>query len=57
LGKSAESIEALRHALENNAKRLAKKPGATDLKAAARTNTYFDPLRQMPEFQKLLSRP
>jgi len=54
-GKPTESIEALRHALDNNAKRLAKDPKATDLRANARTNPEFNPLRQMPEFQKLVA--
>jgi tetratricopeptide (TPR) repeat protein len=55
LGKPAEGIEALRHCLENNTQRLARNPKAHDLRIAARTNTDFNPLRPMPEFQKLLS--
>lgn len=55
LGKSAESIEALRHALDNNTSRLARNPKAHDLLVEARTNVNFNPLRQMPEFQKLVT--
>jgi len=55
LQKNAECLEALRHALDNNTKRLAKNPKATDLRASARTNPYFEPMRQLPEFQKLVA--
>ena len=54
LQKPAESLEALRHALDNNTKRLAQNPKALDLRNSARTNPDFNPLRQMPEFQKLV---
>jgi len=57
LQKPAESLEALRHALDNNTKRLARNPKAADLRINARTNPDFNPLRQMPEFQKLVSPP
>jgi tetratricopeptide (TPR) repeat protein len=55
LGKSAEALSALRQALDLSAKRLQRDPKAHDLLVNAKTEERFSPLRQLPEFQKLLA--
>ena len=54
-GKPAEGIAALRQCLDLNAQRLQRDPKASNLLANARKEGGFAPLRQMPEFQKLVS--
>jgi thioredoxin-like negative regulator of GroEL len=54
IGKSAEAVAALRQSLELSAKRLQRDPKARDLLASARKEERFAPLRQLPEFQKLV---
>jgi tetratricopeptide (TPR) repeat protein len=54
LGKSAEAVAALRQALDLSAKRLQRDPKARDLLASARKEERFGPLRQSPEFRKLV---
>jgi tetratricopeptide (TPR) repeat protein len=54
LGKPAEALPALRQALELSAKRLQQDPKARDLLANARNEERFGPLRQSPEFRKLV---
>jgi thioredoxin-like negative regulator of GroEL len=54
LGKSAEALAALRQALDLSAKRLQRDPKARDLLASARKEEHFAPLRQLPEFKKLV---
>jgi tetratricopeptide (TPR) repeat protein len=53
LNKPNDAISALRHSLENNAKRLAKDPKASDLSARLSTDPTFNPLRAMPEFKQI----
>ncbi|MGD0258619.1 MAG: DUF2723 domain-containing protein [Verrucomicrobiota bacterium] len=54
-GKPAEALTALRQALDLSAKRLQHDPKARDLLANARKEDRFAPLRQLPEFQKLVT--
>jgi thioredoxin-like negative regulator of GroEL len=54
IGKSAEALSALRQALDLSAKRLQSDPKARDLLAAAKNENRFGPLRQLPEFKKLV---
>ena len=54
LGKSADALAALRQALDLSAKRLKTDPKARDLLASARKEDRFGPLRQSPDFQKLV---
>ena len=54
LGKVPESLAALRQALDLSAKRLKGDPKARDLLASARKEERFAPIRQMPEFKKLV---
>ena len=54
LGKPNEALSALSRALDLNAKRLKQDPNARDLLANARKEERFGPLRQTPEFKKLV---
>ena len=54
LRKNQEALPALSQALTLSAKRLQKDPKARDLQSDARTDERFGPLRQTPEFQKLV---
>ncbi|MCX6923958.1 MAG: DUF2723 domain-containing protein [Verrucomicrobia bacterium] len=54
IGKQADAITALRQALDLSAKRLQRDPKARDLLANARKEDTFGPLRQLPEYQKLV---
>jgi thioredoxin-like negative regulator of GroEL len=54
VGKPAEALSALRQALDLNTTRLQLDPKAHDLLANARKEERFGPLRQLPEFQKLV---
>ena len=53
-GKPVEALAALRQALDLSAARLQHDPKARDLLATARKEERFAPLRQLPEFQKLV---
>ena len=53
-GKTAESLQNLKSALEISAKRLASNPTANDLLKTARTDPRLTALRALPEFQKLV---
>ncbi len=53
-GKPDEALAALRQALDLSAKRLQSNPKAPDLLATAKKDEHFGPLRQNPEFQKLV---
>jgi tetratricopeptide (TPR) repeat protein len=55
LGKKDESLAALRRTLEINVQRLKRDPKAPDLAARIREDQHFDPIKQTPEFQKLLA--
>jgi tetratricopeptide (TPR) repeat protein len=54
VGKSADGLSALGQALDLSAKRLQGDPKARDLLAAARKEDRFGPLRQSPDFKKLV---
>jgi hypothetical protein len=54
LGKPTEALSFLRQALDLSAKRLQRDPKARDLVASARKEEHFAPLRQLPEFKKLV---
>jgi tetratricopeptide (TPR) repeat protein len=53
-GHTKESLENLKTALQLNARQLAaKKPGARDLRETLQTDRRYDPIRNLPEFQKM----
>ena len=54
LGKPTEALSFLRQAVDLSAKRLQRDPKARDLVASARKEEHFAPLRQLPEFKKLV---
>ena len=53
-GRAPESLAELKLALEMNAKRRASNPKAPDLVESVRNDTRFGPIRNLPEFQKLV---
>jgi len=55
LGKQAEFLQNLKIALDLSAQRLATNPAAHNLQLAARTDPRFQNVRNLPEFQKLVS--
>jgi tetratricopeptide (TPR) repeat protein len=55
LGKAGEAMPPLQKALELNAKRLAQNPQASNLLITNRSDTRFNSLRQLPEYQKLVA--
>lgn len=57
LQKTNDALRALEMALKYSAERLAKNPGATNLQMFIRQDGRFNPLRQLPEFQKLVPPP
>jgi len=54
LGKTAEAFVAISNALNLSNARRATNPAALDLMAEARKDGRLNPLRGMPEFQKLV---
>jgi tetratricopeptide (TPR) repeat protein len=54
LGKTNESLAALKPALELSARRLKTNPGASNLLIQAHSDPRFSAIRTMPEFQKLV---
>jgi len=54
LGKPTEALSALRQALDLSALRRQRDTNAQDLVAKARKEEHFAPLRQLPEFKKLV---
>jgi thioredoxin-like negative regulator of GroEL len=54
IGKPTEALNALKQALELSAKRLQQDPKARDLLASAKKEDRFAPLRQLPEYSKLV---
>ncbi len=53
-GKPTEAMTALTQALELSNQRLKRNPNASNLVNTARNDGRFTPLRQLPEFQKLI---
>jgi tetratricopeptide (TPR) repeat protein/phage shock protein PspC (stress-responsive transcriptional regulator) len=53
LGRTNEALQNLAKAVELSATRLAGDPAQHDLRKSLATNASFDPLRGLPEFQKL----
>ena len=54
LGKTNESLQDLRRSLELNAQRLKQNPKAPNVLVELRKDHHFDPIRNLPEFQKLV---
>ena len=54
LKKPSEALAALKQALDLSATRLTADPKARDLRADVRKDARFDPLRQTPEFKRLV---
>jgi Flp pilus assembly protein TadD len=54
LGKPDQALQNLRQALDLNALRLKSNPTAHDLLSEARTDQRFNPLRNLPGFQKIV---
>lgn len=52
-GKTNEALDAVRHALDSNARRLAAQPGATDVRNVLATDSRLAPLHNTPEWQAL----
>jgi len=55
LGKTNETLDALGHALDLNAKRRKTDPNSHDLLAEAAKSEMFAPYRQLPAYQKLFA--
>lgn len=56
-GQNAEAIASLSTCLTLNRQRLATNAEAVDLQKLAASDPRFQPLRSLPEFQKLVARP
>jgi tetratricopeptide (TPR) repeat protein len=54
IGKNSEALDNLRIAMDLNAKRLKSDPKASDLAVTNRTDSRFDALRSLPEYQKIV---
>jgi tetratricopeptide (TPR) repeat protein len=54
LGKNDEALKNLKSALDLSAKRLSTNSSARNLLTEARADQRFNPLRNLPEFQKLV---
>ena len=54
LGRPAEGITALSNAINISIARRTTNPAAIDLVAEAKKDARLDPLRTLPEFQKLV---
>jgi hypothetical protein len=54
LGKTSESVQDLKLALDLNARELATNPAAPNLLVEVRADPHFDALRNLPEFQKIV---
>jgi tetratricopeptide (TPR) repeat protein len=54
LGKPDPALQSLHKSLDLSAQRLKSNPTAHDLLNEARKDQHFDPLRNLPEFQKLV---
>jgi cytochrome c-type biogenesis protein CcmH/NrfG len=54
LGRPDPALQSLHKSLDLSARRLKSNPTAHDLLNEARKDQHFDPLRNLPEFQKLV---
>jgi tetratricopeptide (TPR) repeat protein/phage shock protein PspC (stress-responsive transcriptional regulator) len=57
LGKYDQALQALARAIDLNQARLAADPRQPDLRHGATTNISFNPIRNRPEFQRLIAPP
>ena len=55
VGKQSEALQELKIALDINAKRLVTNPAAPNLLTEARNDEHFNSLRNLPEFQKIVT--
>ena len=55
LNKTPDALKNLKQALDMNAQRLHQDPKASNLAATNRTDARFNALRNLPEYQKLIS--
>ena len=53
-GKPDEAIAALRHSMDENAKRLAQNPKASNLATKVKSDPAFNPLRSRPEYNTIV---
>jgi hypothetical protein len=53
LGKPDQALQCLHKSFDLNARRLKSNPTAHDLLSEARKDPRFNPLRNLPEFQKM----
>jgi tetratricopeptide (TPR) repeat protein len=54
LGKDSEAIHDLQTSIELSNKRLQRDPKARDLAGQARKDSRFDPIRNLPDFKKIV---
>jgi Flp pilus assembly protein TadD/phage shock protein PspC (stress-responsive transcriptional regulator) len=57
LGKTSNALQSLAKAIQFSDERLKLQPTNQNLRANAAANRNFDPIRQLPEFQKLIAQP
>lgn len=55
LGRTNEAMQALQRSIEENSKRLAQNPKANDIADLIRKDPRFNPLRSLPEYQKIMA--
>jgi tetratricopeptide (TPR) repeat protein len=55
INQPTEAVAALRESLKRSAQRLSTNPAAPNLYSNALTDTRFNNLRQLPEFQQLIA--
>jgi len=55
INQPKEAIASLRESLKRSAQRLSNNPAAPNLFSNAQTDTRFNTLRHLPEFQQLMA--